>query len=98
MAQDKKQIMMAHANEWISSGMSLRDFAQNIGVTKSKLEYWVRKVKHSQDSNVHDSQFIDISTLTENIKTTNGESQLPTSTPPQIVLTLPSGLVLKIYG
>jgi len=97
MAKEKSEIMMTHANEWISSGISLRDFAQNIGVTKGKLEYWVRKVKNSDDSNVQGSQFIDISNLTENIKTTNEESQLSKSATPQIVLTLPSGLVLKIY-
>ena len=98
MAKEKREIMMAHANEWMSSGMSLRDFAQNIGVTKSKLEYWVRKVKNSQDSEVQDSHFIDISTLTENTTTIKDESQLSTPATPQIVLTLPSGLVIKIYS
>lgn len=98
MAKGTKEIMLAHANEWKISGMSLRDFAKDIGVTKGKLEYWVRKVENRQSTEDQNSQFIDISTLTENIKTTNDESQLPTSTNPKIVLTLPSGLVLKIYG
>ena len=89
---------MTHANEWISSGISLRNYAQNIGVTKSKLGYWVRKLKNSHDSESPNSQFVDISTLAESVKPTNDESQLPISPPPQIVLTLPSGLVLKVYS
>ncbi len=36
MAKSNKEIMVAHVNDWMNSGMSIRDFARKIGVTKGK--------------------------------------------------------------
>lgn len=90
--------MEAHVKCWMDSGMSIRDYARKIGVTKGKFGYWVSKVKSSDAIPSH-PQFIDLLSVKDSIKSLDNSPGNSTSAPhPQMTLTFPSGLVLKIYS
>ena len=97
MAKNNREIMVAHVNDWMDSGVSIRDFAHRIGVTKGKFGYWVSKVKASNDIPKH-PQFIDLVSVTDSMKSEDDTPQQASPSNPQMTLTFPSGLVLKIYG
>lgn len=90
--------MKAHVHDWKSSGMSIRDFALKKGITKGKFSYWVSKVKVSGDTTNHQPQFIDLGTVTQSVKSVHNSPEKASLPNPQMELTFPSGLVLKIYG
>jgi hypothetical protein len=98
MYNEKHQTMISLVNKWKRSGIPIRSYAQQNGVSKSKFEYWVRKQKADAATRVPFAEFIEVGPLTENRESTNDSSQPPSEAPPQIVLTFPSGLCLKIYG
>jgi hypothetical protein len=98
MTRNNSEIMVAHVNDWMKSGLSIRDFAHRIGVTKGKFGYWVSKVKVSNNIPKQFPQFIDLGSVTDNIKFEDNLPQKLSPPHPQMVLTFPSGLVLKIYG
>ena len=98
MIKGKNEMMIAHVNEWVGSGMSIRDFARKIEISKGKFEYWVNKVKNSNEPNRQTSHFIEISALTDTLKPSGEAHKLMKSSAPQIELTFPGGLVLKIYS
>lgn len=97
MDKNNSEIMVAHVKDWMDSGMSIRDFAQKIGVTKGKFSYWISKVRAS--SNIPDHpEFMDLDSVTDSMDPVNDSVQKAQPSNPQMVLTFPSGLVLKIYG
>jgi hypothetical protein len=98
MAKNNSEIMEAHVNDWMNSGLTIRDFAHKIGVTKGKFSYWVSKVKASNNIPKQFPQFIDLGSVTDNMKLEDNSPQKASPQNPQIALTFPSGLVLKIYG
>jgi hypothetical protein len=99
MDKEKHEMMIALVNKWKGSGIPVRTYAQKIGVSKSKFEYWVRKHKAGVDAKIPLTEFIQVSPLTENQEQSNDTVPAsPTCLPPQIVLTFPSGLCVKIYG
>jgi hypothetical protein len=98
MNNEKYETMIAQVNKWKGSGISIKIYAQQIGVSKSKFEYWVRKQKADAATKVPFAEFIEVGTLTENREPVNVTSQPPSDRPAQIVLTFPSGLCVKIYG
>ena len=97
MAKNNREIMVAHVNDWMNSGLSIRDFAHKIGVTKGKFGYWVSKVKASNNIPKLFPDFIDLGSVTDSMKFEDNLPQKTLSPHPQMVLTFPSGLVLKIY-
>ena len=98
MIKEKDKAMIAHVNEWMGSGLSLRDFAQKNGITKGKFAYWVAKVKNANDPMSQPSHFIEISASTDKVNPLCDAHQTLKSSTAQLELTFPSGLVLKIYN
>ena len=47
MKTPKSVAMFAKVDEWKQSGQTLRSFATSIGLSKSTLEYWVRKKREA---------------------------------------------------
>ncbi|MDO9040254.1 MAG: hypothetical protein Q7U65_02665 [Bacteroidota bacterium] len=100
MLHEKKSEMFASVARWKLSSMTKGAFAQSVGISKSKFEYWVRKVRETDMSADDYSGFVEIvqqsgaRPLPEVEKRPVG---LPTPEP-QAVLTFPGGLCLKIYG
>jgi len=94
-----REAMIGKVDEWSRSSMSIRAFAQTLGISKSSFEYWVRKVRGTTRQLDVSPTFIEMLQPTP-IKVPPPEAK-PQSGPlanPQIVLTFPSGLCLKIYG
>ena len=78
--------------------MSRRAYAEAIGISKSKFEYWIRKSKVSDGEKSKYPGFVEVSSLAKNLDLGTDESLIRTSRQPQIVLTFPRGLTLNIYG
>ncbi len=90
----KQSSMITLVKEWQQSGMTIGDFAKKTGVPKSTLGYWICKLKdENKVSKGQLPQFIELDPLPENPVNANSDSKKP-----QIELTFPGGLCLKIYG
>ena len=99
MKKEKHELMISLVNKWRGSGIPVRTYAQQIGVSKSKFEYWARKQKKANtEGNVPFTEFIEVGPLAENRESANDASPAQAKRPPQIELTFPSGLCVKIYG
>ena len=98
MNNENRQRMISLVNKWKGSGIPIRSYAQQIGVSKSKFEYWVRKQNTGATAKVSFAEFIEVGTVTENREPGNDSPQPPSDRPAQIVFTFPSGLCVKIYG
>ena len=98
MNNEKRQTMISLVNKWKGSGIPIRSYAKQIGVSKSKFEYWVRKQKADATAKVSFAEFIEVGTVTENRESGHDSPQSPSDRLAQIVLTFPSGLCVKIYG
>ena len=99
MLQEKKAEMFASVSRWKQSSMTKGAFAQSVGISKSKFEYWVRKVRETGLSSDNFSGFIEIGRHANPTLLPEVEKRpvgLPTPEP-QAVLTFPGGLCLKIY-
>lgn len=100
MLQQKKAKMFASVAGWKLSSMTKGAYAQSMGISKSKFEYWVRKVHETAISSDDYPEFVEICqkkkpTPLPEVETSPGELPMPGA---QVVLTFPSGLCLKIYG
>lgn len=98
MKDENRQTMISLVNKWKGSGIPIRSYAQQNGVSKSKFEYWVRKQKAGVAAKVPFAEFIEVGLLTKNRESANDNSEPPAERPPQIVLTFPGGLCVKIYS
>lgn len=90
--------MKSYVAGWRSSGVSIREYSGLVGIPKGRLEYWVRKLRTSDTTVVKHPEFIEISSSGEILKSNEDEPRKVTSRAPQVELTFPSGLCLKIYG
>jgi len=97
MKRDSQTTMEGIINEWKESGLVIKDFAQKKKITKTKLQYWIRKLTPEKDQNRQLPAFFEISPSQLHTETTTKES-LPENGKLQIELTFPSGLCLKIFG
>lgn len=98
MRKDKDKIMFAHVEKWLTSGMSAAAFAKTIGFTKSKFDYWVRKFKVVDAVDNQNIKFIEMPKLMGEQNSSKDIPKEQTILSPQIVLTFPSGMCVKIYG
>jgi hypothetical protein len=97
MKRDSQDTMIKIIKEWKESGIILSDFAKRKGITKTKLQYWLRKLHTEKDRTGIFPAFFEIGTETSEMKIqTENISQIPGKL--QIELTFPSGLCLKIFG
>ncbi|HSO85596.1 MAG TPA: hypothetical protein VLQ91_03530 [Draconibacterium sp.] len=96
---EKKAEMFASVERWKQSSMTKGRYAQSVGISKSKFEYWVRKVRETGLSADDFPGFVEIGRqskarpLPEVVEPCSGNIPLP-----QVVLNFPGGLCLKIYG
>lgn len=88
--------MKSYVAGWRSSGVSIREYSGLVGIPKGRLEYWVRKLRTADTTSDTQPEFIEISRCGEIFK--SNEPRKVTSRIPQVELTFPSGLCLKIYG
>ena len=98
MRQDMEE-MISRVEQWKRSSMSAGAFAQTLGISKSSFVYWVRKVRESTQPLDNSPAFIEIQPSAPiKVSPSQAISQSGHLANPQIVLTFPSGLSLKIYG
>ena len=91
------QEMFQHVAHWRESGMSTLEYAKQIGVTNTKLRYWIQKAENKGTRKETDFNFIDLGQFGENPDITSDRDDLELGRHPQITLSFPSGLCLKIY-
>ena len=89
--------MFGVINEWKESGLPTKRYAQKKGLTKSKLEYWIRKLEVPKSQEVPFPAFIEVGSVSTHVKSHEIET-VQTPGKLQIELTFPSGLCLKIFG
>jgi hypothetical protein len=96
--QDKKAEMFANVERWKQSSMTKDAYAQLVGISKSKFEYWVRKVRETGLSADDFSGFVEIGRQPK-ARPLPEDTSRPENMPlPKMELTFPCGLCLKIYG
>jgi len=98
MSRQNREEMIARVDEWQRSSMSAGAFAQALGISKSTFVYWIRKVRDTAKPVDAYPGFIEMrqSVPTNQFPEAKAPSEILAK--PQIVLTFPSGLCLKIYG
>jgi transposase-like protein len=98
MAKEKNTTMLVHVNEWKRSGMSIKAYSQVLGISKNKLEYWIRKFREANNAEKQAPSFINVGSSTDKLILNTDDSKMLSSSTPQLVLTFPNGLCLKIYN
>lgn len=99
---EKYQFMYSHVESFLSSGLSIRNYAQKYGLTRSTLNYWVQKKRRENaqsccaDQNpsfvqVSFDQEKDLDRITCNTNTYRASS-------PQAILRFAGGLSIEIYA
>lgn len=106
------QTMLKHAAVQQSSGDTIVNYAKLIGISRFKMQYWVRKYKAQQIPQDFESsaslKFIDLSSFQNQNQSVIADNQpesndalaiSPTQDKrlPQITLSFPNGMCLKIY-
>jgi hypothetical protein len=96
MKISKSATMFVKVEEWKKSGLSLREFASSVGLSTSKLDYWVRKKRKLAR---HSPAFVELTPLVKSTVNVESTSKYPdTDNQAQIVFTFPSGMCIKVYG
>jgi len=93
--EKKAAFMYAKIEEWKQSGMTIRAFAAQMGISKSAFEYWITRKRNSERQM---PRFIEL--------VANSASSVPghmetdpkaTQSPRRVELTFPNGLCLRIF-
>jgi hypothetical protein len=95
---EKQAQMFNQAKEWKTSGISMKQYAQQHGINYKSFVYWCRKLKINKKSplnNIETSQQPINPTFVEIIN--NPANGTANNRPVQIELELASGLRIKIY-
>lgn len=98
MSRQNRDEMIARVSEWQRSSMSASAFAHTLGISKTTFDYWVRKVRETARTSDDTPAFVEIRPSVLPNPLVAAKAQQEISANPQIVLTFPSGLCLKIYG
>ena len=94
------QQMLEHVNRQRESGMTIANYVAQVGITTHKLRYRINKSKpiDSQHAKEVEMKFIDLNTLglvcNDTDNTVSAEQPIRQ---PQMTLTFPNGMCLKIY-
>ena len=94
------QKMLEHVTHQRESGMTIANYAAQVGITAHKLRYWINKSKlhDSQYTKEQEMKFIDLGTLELACNNTdNPDAPGQPIRQPQMTLTFPNGMCLKIY-
>ena len=89
------QEMFEHVARQRESGITVENYAKQAGITTSKLQYWIRKFNAQAAGENTNLKFIDLSSF-DTADHHSKASELQTGNP-QITLTFPNGMCLKIY-
>jgi transposase-like protein len=98
MSRQNRDEMIARVGEWQRSSMSASAFAQTLGISKTTFAYWIRKVRETSRTSDNTPAFIEIQPSVLPKPLVEVKVQPVISASPQIVLTFPSGLCVKIFG
>jgi transposase-like protein len=98
MSRQNREEMIARVGEWQRSSMSASAFAQTLGISKTTFDYWIRKVREVSRTSGDTPAFIEIQPSVLPKPLVEAKSHVVISANPQIVLTFPSGLCVKIFG
>ena len=98
MLHEKKAEMFASVAQWKLGSMTKGAYAQSVGISKSKFEYWVRKVRETGLSSDDFPGFVEIGRQSKAKPLPEVEPGSENTPPPKMVLSFPGGLCLKIYG
>ena len=94
--KDLAQQMLEHAALQQESGITVANYAKQFRISRTKLQYWIRKFNARQARKDTSLKFIDLNSFgLQNMSESKGATE-PIRTP-QITLTLPNGMCLKIY-
>ncbi|MCK5538888.1 MAG: hypothetical protein KAI79_18830 [Bacteroidales bacterium] len=102
MAKDTQEAIFAYVKKWQSGKKTtMKSFAESIGMSKHKFEYWVRKFRTINKSKANSPDFIELNTLSDN--NTLNKNPKPGQKPSplqnlEVELNFPSGLRIKIYS
>ena len=99
MAKRKKlaQQMFEHVVSQRESGMTVANYAQQFGITRTKLQYWIRKFNAQEAGKDTSLRFIDLRSFGEAAERAEGKDAAEPIRTPQITLTFPNGMCLNIY-
>jgi len=90
-----------HVARQKESGMSVQSYCQQHGIGYHRMQYWIKKIRRLGASSVAPAKemFIELSPFEKETLSNLGRGlgDTPPVTP-QVELTFPSGLILKIYG
>ena len=90
---DKKEKMFLLVDQWRKSGLTRDTFAQQHGITGSKLEYWCRKRDNkARCRTIMPAGFVELISKQEPVS-----DKLERTSMPKIELELPGGIRIKIY-
>ena len=90
--------MLGKVEEWKSSGLSIREFANKNGFSKTAFEYWVKKNRESNAIKAVSFVELEPSVKPRELIEVSSELREATSHQAQIVITFPGGMSVKIYG
>jgi len=94
--KDLAQQMLVHAARQQESGITAANYAKQFGISRTKLQYWIRKFNARQAIKDTSLNFIDLNSFgLQNMSESKGAAEPIRS--PQITLTFPNGMCLKIY-
>lgn len=96
--QNHAQKMFGHVTRQRESGMSVANYAKQIGITPTKLQYWSRKFNAQEAIKAPAVKFIDLNSFgTDPDFVTAGEAPGIQKRNPQITVTLPNGVCVNIF-
>ena len=102
MAKDTQETMFAYVKKWqTGKKTTMKSFAESIGMSKHKFEYWVRKFRTLNKPKPNSPDFIELSTLSGNntLNKNPKQDQKPSALQNlEVELNFPSGLRIKIYN
>ncbi len=94
--QNHAQKMFEHVTRQRESGMTIANYAKQIGITPTKLQYWSRKFNAQEAIKDPAVKFIDLSSFGTDPDSIQEASGIQRRNP-QITVTLPNGVCVKIF-
>ena len=91
------QQMFEHVARQQQSGISVANYAIKFGITRTKLQYWIRKFNAQEAGKDSSLRFIDLRSFGASTVPAEGKDESEPIRTPQITLTFPNGMCLKIY-
>ena len=98
----KEEEMSVHVSKWKESGLTIGAYCLKEGLAYNSLRYWIKKIHPKAGSRpvvAKKDMFIELGRSSkEGFKGNTSSFYNHSVSQPQVELTFPSGLSLKIYG